>query len=168
MKGFIGLVAVIGLTLTAVTGCATSDDSASTVASETEDSEVTSVAADCATIDDELEQWAQDSANRDSEDNANESADGKNAEVGPPKDYEKSEDYIDFSFGYEAPIGESSEEPLSYENVIELFKTFGRIWPQMNDPDLKSIFRELADRDGEGVLGDDPNYVAFETICGIN
>ena len=168
MKGLIGLVAVIGLTLTAVMGCASSDDSASTVASETEDSEVTSVVADCATIDDELEQWAQNSADRDSEDNANESTDNKNAGIGPPKNYEKSEDYIDWTFGYDAPTGESSEELLSYENVKELFKTFGRIWPQMNDPDLKSIFRELADKDGEGVLGDDPNYVAFETICGIN
>ena len=39
MKRFIGLVAIIGLTLTAVTGCATSDESASTVASEAKESE---------------------------------------------------------------------------------------------------------------------------------
>ena len=58
MRRRVGLVAVIALTLTAVTGCASSDDSVSTVASEIQDSGATSVAADCATIDDELAQWA--------------------------------------------------------------------------------------------------------------
>ena len=87
---------------------------------------------------------------------------------GPPKDYEKSEDAVDWSFGYDAPIGGSSQEQLSTENANELFKTFCRIWPQMNDSDLKSIFRELSDREFKGALGDNSNFVAYETICGIN
>jgi hypothetical protein len=40
-----GLVAVVGPMLTAITGCATNDDSASTVAIETEDNEAPSAAA---------------------------------------------------------------------------------------------------------------------------
>ena len=44
-KRIFGLVAVVGPRLTAITGCATNDDSASTVAIETEDNEAPSAAA---------------------------------------------------------------------------------------------------------------------------
>ena len=64
----IGLVAVIGLTLTAITGCTTNDDPSSTVASDdpsstvasdakesaSEKSEVLSLGQDCVTVDKEI------------------------------------------------------------------------------------------------------------------
>ena len=46
----------------------------------------------------------------------------------------------------------------------EALKTWARIWPQMNDPDLKSIFRELAnttDADDKSM----DNWIAYRTIC---
>ena len=115
MKQILGLVAVIGLTLTAVMGCATSEESASTVASEVEASEAGSVAADCATVQVEFQ---------------------KMDDAGSP--------------------------PHPYETGL---KTFSRIWPQMNDPDLKSIFRELANNGYEGKFTDDLNWVSAQTIC---
>jgi hypothetical protein len=57
-------------------------------------------------------------------------------------------------------------EPGSQESFDEALNTFGRIWPQMNDPDLKSIFRELANGSETDTFNNDPNYVAFQTICG--
>ncbi|MCH9839772.1 MAG: hypothetical protein K0U56_01760, partial [Actinomycetia bacterium] len=77
MLRVIGLVAVIGLTLTAITGCTTSDDASSTVASNDasstvasddasstvasnakesaiEKSEVVSLGQDCVTVDNEI------------------------------------------------------------------------------------------------------------------
>ena len=46
----------------------------------------------------------------------------------------------------------------------EALKTWARIWPQMNDPDLKSIFRELANTtDADDKAMD--NWIAYRTIC---
>ena len=46
----------------------------------------------------------------------------------------------------------------------EALKTWARIWPQINNPDLKSIFRELA----KATVADDnamDNWIAYRTIC---
>ena len=99
-------VAVIGLTLTVVTGCTSSEDSASTVAIEAEDSttkksEATSVDTDCVLVLGEFERSVQ---------------------------YQQS----------------NGIEPGSQESFDEALNTFSRIWPQMSNPDLKSIFLELA------------------------
>ena len=124
----ISLVAVIGLTLTAVTGCTSSEDSASTVVIEakdstTEKSEGSSFDTDCVLVLGEFERSVQ---------------------------YQQS----------------NGIEPGSQESFDEALNTFGRIWPQMNDPDLKSIFRELANGSETDTFNNDPNYVAFQTICG--
>ena len=122
------LVAVIGLTLTVVTGCTSSEKSASTVAIEAEDSttkksEVTSVDTDCVLVLGEFERSVQ---------------------------YQQS----------------NGIEPGSQESFDEALNTFSRIWPQMSDPDLKSIFRELANGSEADTFNSDPNYIAFQTICG--
>ena len=124
----ISLVAVIGLTLTAVTGCTSSEDSASTVAIEAKDSttkksEASSFDTDWVLVLGEFERSVQ---------------------------YQQS----------------NGIEPGSQESFDEALNTFGRIWPQMNDPDLKSIFRELANGSETDTFNNDPNYVAFQTICG--
>ena len=122
----IGLVAVIGLTLTAITGCTTSDDASSTVASNAkesaiEKSEVVSLGQDCVTVDNEITK--QNEYTRDN--------------------------------GIEIRTQEWFDEAL---------KTWARIWPQMNDPDLKSIFRELANTtDADDKAMD--NWIAYRTIC---
>ena len=126
MLRVIGLVAVIGLTLTAITGCTTSDDASSTVASNAkesaiEKSEVVSLGQDCVTVDNEITK--QNEYTRDN--------------------------------GIEIRTQEWFDEAL---------KTWARIWPQMNDPDLKSIFRELAnttDADDNAM----ENWIAYRTIC---
>ena len=131
----IGLVAVIGLTLTAITGCTTNDDPSSTVASDdpsstvasdakesaSEKSEVLSLGQDCVTVDKEIAK--QNEFTRDNE-----------IEI-------RTQEWFD-----------------------EALKTWARIWPQMNDPDLKSIFRELANTT---VADDDAmdNWIAYRTIC---
>ena len=126
MLRVIGLVAVIGLTLTAITGCATSDDASSTVASNAkesaiEKSEVVSLGQDCVTVDNEITK--QNEYTRDN--------------------------------GIEIRTQEWFDEAL---------KTWARIWPQMNDPDLKSIFRELANTtDADDKAMD--NWIAYRTIC---
>lgn len=122
------LVAVIGLTLTVVTGCASSEKSASTVAIEagdstTKKSEVTSVDTDCVLVLGEFERSVQ---------------------------YQQS----------------NGIEPGSQESFDEALNTFSRIWPQMSDPDLKSIFRKLANGSEADTFNSDPNYIAFQTICG--
>ena len=64
--------------------------------------------------------------------------------------------------------GISGFEDVDYrtpETDAEYQKAYARAWPQMNDPDLKSIFRTLADNMYAGALNDDLNWVAFETIC---
>jgi len=144
MLRIIGLVAVIGLTLTAITGCATSDDPSSTVASDdpsstvasddpsstvasdtkesaTEKSEVVSLGQDCVTVD---------------------------------KEITKQNEYT----------RDNGIEMRTQEWFDEALKTWARIWPQMNDPDLKSIFRELANTT---VADDDAmdNWIAYRTIC---
>jgi hypothetical protein len=121
-KSIIGLVAAIGLTLTAVTGCASSDDSSSTVASEAEAPEAGSVAADCATIIFEIDKMADDNSRM-------------------------------------------NIEPNTQAAYISLLKAYGRMWPQIRDPDLKSITRELSNRDNDTNVGDDPNNAAVLTIC---
>lgn len=103
MKRFIGLVAVIGLTVTAVMGCAPSGES-----------EPSSLQVDCGNAG---EQW----------------------------------------------------------RGSDVSASSARIWPQMNDPDLKSIFRALAEPpvDDEDFLNsdlnfnyyEDPNWIAFISIC---
>jgi len=122
MKRIIGLVAVIGLTLTAVMGCATSEESASTAASEAEAPEAGSVAADCATIIFEIDKMADDNRRM-------------------------------------------NIEPNTQEAYISVLKAFARMWPQISDPDLKSITRELSNRDNDTNVGDDPNNAAVQTIC---
>ena len=122
----IGLVAVIGLTLTAITGCTTSDDASSTVASDakesaTEKSEVVSLGQDCVTVD---------------------------------KEITKQNEYT----------RDNGIEMRTQEWFDEALKTWARIWPQMNDPDLKSIFRELANTtDADDNAMD--NWIAYRTIC---
>jgi hypothetical protein len=116
MKRILGLVAIIGLTLTVVTGCATSEDSSSTVAPEAEAPEAGSVAADCATT------W----------------------------------------FEMEKDLSADGPGQIDYATSL---KTFARTWPQMNDPDLKSIFREWANNGFEGEASDNPYWVAARTIC---
>ena len=122
----IGLVAVIGLTLTAITGCTTSDDASSTVASDAkesaiEKSEVVSLGQDCVMVD---------------------------------KEITKQNEYT----------RDNGIEIRTQEWFDEALKTWARIWPQMNDPDLKSIFRELANTT---VADDDAmdNWIAYRTIC---
>jgi hypothetical protein len=96
MKRVIGLVAVLGLTLTAVTSCSSSDDSASTEASG-----VVSVTKDCATIDDQLFQWSQD--NQGSIDKSNRSADTKKVAKRPAQDNENSEPKRPYQVPYVKP-----------------------------------------------------------------
>ena len=122
----IGLVAVIGLTLTAITGCTTSDDASSTVASNAkesaiEKSEVVSLGQDCVTVD---------------------------KEIAKQNEYTR----------------DNGIEIRTQEWFDEALKTWARIWPQMNDPDLKSIFRELANTtDADDKAMD--NWIAYRTIC---
>ena len=48
---------------------------------------------------------------------------------------------------------------------IELKKMAARIWPRINGSDLELIFRGFVDGwDGESIT-DDPNWIAYETIC---
>ena len=126
MLRIIGLVAVFGLTLTAITGCTMSDDASSTVASDakesaTEKSEVVSLGQDCVMVD---------------------------------KEITKQNEYT----------RDNGIEIRTQEWFDEALKTWARIWPQMNDPDLKSIFRELANTT---VADDDAmdNWIAYRTIC---
>jgi len=119
----VALVAVIGLTLTGITGCSSTNESTSTVTSVAEQSELTPIEADC---------------------------DIASYEVGLEVDRQES-----------AGMEVGSQE--SYDGTIAMF---ARIWPQMTDPDLKSILREMADGT-EGQIADDPNWSAFRSICGI-
>ena len=122
----IGLVAVIGLTLTAITGCTTNNDPSSTVASDAkesanEKSEVVSLGQDCVTVD---------------------------KEIAKQNEYTR----------------DNGIEIRTQEWFDEALKTWARLWPQMNDPDLKSIFRELANTtDADDNAMD--NWIAYRTIC---
>lgn len=121
MKQILGLVAVIGLTLTAVMGCATRNESVEALASEAEASEAASLKKDCARI------------------------------------------YYEML----SAIAEISSGDTGEEWVDKFIAGFARSWPQLNDPDLKSIFRELAESwEGEiGELPDEPAAIAYNTIC---
>ena len=131
MKQILGLMAVIGLTLTAVTACATSEESAPTVASEAETSEAASLKKDCARI-----------------------------------YYERAQAIIVVLENEEAGISGFEDDGFRSDEKDALNqKAYVRIWPQMNDPDLKSIFRTLANNLWDDALNDDPNWVAYKTIC---
>ena len=135
MLRIIGLVAVIGLTLTAITGCTTSDDPSSTVASDDPSSTVASDAKESATEKSEVVSLGQDCVTVD-------------------KEITKQNEYT----------RDNGIEMRTQEWFDEALKTWARIWPQMNDPDLKSIFRELANTT---VADDDAmdNWIAYRTIC---
>ena len=140
----IGLVAVIGLTLTAITGCTTNDDPSSTVASDDPSSTVAS--------DDPSSTVASD---------AKESANEKSEVVSLGQDCVTVDKEIAKQNEYTRDNG---IEIRTQEWFDEALKTWARIWPQMNDPDLKSIFRELANTT---VADDDAmdNWIAYRTIC---
>ena len=135
MLRIIGLVAVIGLTLTAITGCTTSDDASSTVASDDASSTVASDAKESAIEKSEVVSLGQDCVTVD-------------------KEITKQNEYT----------RDNGIEIRTQEWFDEALKTWARIWPQMNDPDLKSIFRELANTT---VADDDAmdNWIAYRTIC---
>ena len=135
MLRVIGLVAVIGLTLTAITGCTTSDDASSTVASDDASSTVASDAKESAIEKSEVVSLGQDCVTVD-------------------KEITKQNEYT----------RDNGIEIRTQEWFDEALKTWARIWPQMTDPDLKSIFRELANTT---VADDDAmdNWIAYRTIC---
>jgi len=131
----IGLVAVIGLTLTAITGCTTSDDASSTVASDDASSTVASNAKESAIEKSEVVSLGQDCVTVDNE-------------ITKQNEYTR----------------DNGIEIRTQEWFDEALKTWARIWPQMNDPDLKSIFRELANTtDADDKAMD--NWIAYRTIC---
>ena len=131
----IGLVAVIGLTLTAITGCTTSDDASSTVVSDDASSTVASNAKESAIEKSEVVSLGQDCVTVD-------------------KEITKQNEYT----------RDNGIEMRTQEWFDEALKTWARIWPQMNDPDLKSIFRELANTtDADDNAMD--NWIAYRTIC---
>jgi hypothetical protein len=140
----IGLVAVFGLTLTAITGCTMSDDASSTVVSDDASSTVVS--------DDASSTVASD---------AKESATEKSEVVSLGQDCVTVDKEITKQNEYTRDNG---IEIRTQEWFDEALKTWARIWPQMNDPDLKSIFRELANTT---VADDDAmdNWIAYRTIC---
>ncbi len=144
MLRVIGLVAVIGLTLTAITGCTTSDDASSTVASNDASSTV-----------------ASDDASSTVSSNAKESAIEKSEVVSLGQDCVTVDNEITKQNEYTRDNG---IEIRTQEWFDEALKTWARIWPQMNDPDLKSIFRELANTtDADDKAMD--NWIAYRTIC---
>jgi len=135
MLRVIGLVAVIGLTLTAITGCTTSDDASSTVASDDASSTVASNAKESAIEKSEVVSLGQDCVTVDNE-------------ITKQNEYTR----------------DNGIEIRTQEWFDEALKTWARIWPQMNDPDLKSIFRELANTtDADDKAMD--NWIAYRTIC---
>ena len=140
----IGLVAVFGLTLTAITGCTMSDDASSTVVSDDASSTVVS--------DDASSTVASD---------AKESATEKSEVVSLGQDCVTVDKEITKQNEYTRDNG---IEIRTQEWFDEALKTWARIWPQMNDPDLKSIFRELANTtDADDKAMD--NWIAYRTIC---
>ena len=131
----IGFVAVFGLTLTAITGCTMSDDASSTVASDDASSTVASDAKESATEKSEVVSLGQDCVTVDKE-------------IAKQNEYTR----------------DNGIEMRTQEWFDEALKTWARIWPQMNDPDLKSIFRELANTtDADDNAMD--NWIAYRTIC---
>ena len=149
----IGLVAVFGLTLTAITGCTMSDDASSTVASDDASSTVAS--------DDASSTVASDDASSTVASDAKESATEKSEVVSLGQDCVTVDKEITKQNEYTRDNG---IEIRTQEWFDEALKTWARIWPQMNDPDLKSIFRELANTT---VADDDAmdNWIAYRTIC---
>ena len=153
MLRVIGLVAVIGLTLTAITGCTTSDNASSTVASNDASSTVVS--------DDASSTVASDDASSTVASNAKESAIEKSEVVSLGQDCVTVDNEITKQNEYTRDNG---IEIRTQEWFDEALKTWARIWPQMNDPDLKSIFRELANTtDADDKAMD--NWIAYRTIC---
>ena len=153
MLRVIGLVAVIGLTLTAITGCTTSDNASSTVASNDASSTVVS--------DDASSTVVSDDASSTVASNAKESAIEKSEVVSLGQDCVTVDNEITKQNEYTRDNG---IEIRTQEWFDEALKTWARIWPQMNDPDLKSIFRELANTtDADDKAMD--NWIAYRTIC---
>ena len=153
MLRVIGLVALIGLTLTAITGCTASDDASSTVASDDASSTVAS--------DDASSTVASDDASSTVASNAKESAIEKSEVVSLGQDCVTVDNEITKQNEYTRDNG---IEIRTQEWFDEALKTWARIWPQMNDPDLKSIFRELANTtDADDKAMD--NWIAYRTIC---
>jgi len=162
MLRVIGLVAVIGLTLTAITGCTTSDDASSTVASNDASSTVASNdASSTVASDDASSTVASDDASSTVSSNAKESAIEKSEVVSLGQDCVTVDNEITKQNEYTRDNG---IEIRTQEWFDEALKTWARIWPQMNDPDLKSIFRELANTtDADDKAMD--NWIAYRTIC---
>ena len=153
MLRVIGLVAVIGLTLTAITGCTTSDDASSTVASDDASSTVASDDASSTVVGDDASSTVAS--------NAKESAIEKSEVVSLGQDCVTVDNEITKQNEYTRDNG---IEIRTQEWFDEALKTWARIWPQMNDPDLKSIFRELANTtDADDKAMD--NWIAYRTIC---
>jgi len=165
MKRIIGLVAVIGLTLTVVTGCGTSEESASTVASVAEAPEAASLKKDCAIIYNEFPQISLE--NNENTGKANRSVDNKIAAKIPRQDHERPKR----SYEYTLPLSDAAKSAIAardarIEAAKEIEKAFARIWPQMSDPDLKSICRSLADG-WDDTLGEQSDWIAYMTICDV-
>ena len=112
-----------------------SDDASSTVASDDASSTVASDAKESATEKSEVVSLGQDCVTVDKE-------------IAKQNEYTR----------------DNGIEIRTQEWFDEALKTWARIWPQMNDPDLKSIFRELANTT---VADDDAmdNWIAYRTIC---
>ena len=171
MLRVIGLVAVIGLTLTAITGCTTSDNASSTVASNDASSTVVSDDASSTVVSDDASSTvasddasstvASDDASSTVASNAKESAIEKSEVVSLGQDCVTVDNEITKQNEYTRDNG---IEIRTQEWFDEALKTWARIWPQMNDPDLKSIFRELANTtDADDKAMD--NWIAYRTIC---
>ena len=112
-----------------------SDDASSTVASDDASSTVASDAKESATEKSEVVSLGQDCVMVD-------------------KEITKQNEYT----------RDNGIEIRTQEWFDEALKTWARIWPQMNDPDLKSIFRELANTtDADDKAMD--NWIAYRTIC---
>jgi len=126
MKRFIAVVAVIGLTLTVITGCATRNESVEALAIEAEASASASLAQDCEAV---KQEW----------------------------DNSMYESKMDF------PKGMTNLEKFDERLIMFLART----WPQMNDPDLKELFRAMANaqKPGEEMEFAGANYYAFKIIC---
>ena len=128
-KAVVSFVVVLGLILTAITGCSSGDDFVSTEKIATKKNEATLLSEDCEIIQKEL---------------LNTFRYMENSGLNDPRIATKGPGYF-----------------------IELKKMAARIWPRMNDSKLESIFRSFVDGwDGESIA-DDPNWIAYEIICGV-
>ena len=144
MRRIFGLVAVIGLSVPVITACTTSADSSPEVASADSSSEVAS-----ADPSPEVPRDAEESATKKSE---VASLDQDCATV--DREITKQNEYTRAN-----GIGMRTQEWFD-----EALQTWDRIWPQINDPDLKTIFRDLANATDADAIAMD-NWIAYLTIC---